>query len=98
MTVRINNKFNIVPAIINIVWSIVILFLFIFRVPEFETQKPEGASMLIFGTILISAFLFIISLIYIAIANFHNKIKIYCDIYFTLIPVIILTAMILLRL
>ena len=98
MKFTVKNKLNYVPIVINIIWSLILLFIFIFRVPEFANQRPEGASMLMFGTILISVFLFIVSLIYISIANFYKKIKIYYDLYFAFISVIILTAFILLRL
>jgi hypothetical protein len=98
MKFALKNKLNSIPVVINIIWSLILLFILIFRVPEFAKQRPEGASMLLFGTILISAFLFTASVIYIPIANLYKKVKIYYDLYFAFISVIILTVFILLRL
>ena len=98
MKIQIRNKLNTLPATINIIWSVILIFLFIFRVPEFETQKPDGAGILIFGIIIISLFLFISSLLFISLVNLYFKSKIYLDIYFAFIPVILLVIIISLRL
>lgn len=97
MVVKIKNNINIFPIFINGIWSLILVFLFIFRVSDFEKQRPEGASMLVFGTILITGLLFIISVIYIFIANFFKHFKLYYDLGFVFIPIIILTIFILLR-
>ena len=98
MKIKTQNDLNSIPVVINVIWSFILLYILIFRVPEFSNQRPEGASMLLFGVILISAFLCIISIIYISIANLYKKVKIYYDLYFAFISVIILTVFILLRL
>ncbi len=46
MKFGILNKINIVPAVINVLWSIFIAYQFIFRVPTFDNQRPDGASFL----------------------------------------------------
>jgi hypothetical protein len=94
MNIKISNKLNYIPAIINIIWSLIILFLFIVRIPESST-KPDG-GMLIIGIIIISIIIFIISLIYIFVVNLYNKTKIYLDLYLAFFPVIILLTAILL--
>ena len=97
MNIKISNKLNYIPAIINIIWSLIILFIFIVRVPETST-KPDG-GMLIIGIIIISITIFLISLLYIIVVNLYNKTKIYLDLSFTFIPVVILSiAILLLRL
>ena len=97
MNIKISNKLNYIPAIINILWSIIVLFIFIFRIPE--TSKKTDGGMLIIGVIIISITIFLISLIYIIVDNLYSKTKIYLDMYFAFIPIIILLiAILLLRL
>ena len=96
MNFKISNKLNYIPAIINIIWSLIILFLFI-RIPK--TPKYPDGGFLIIAIIIISIIIFLISLIYNIIVNLYNKTKIYLDMYFAFIPIIILLiAITLLRL
>lgn len=95
MKLGITNRINVLPIIINVFWSILILFQFIIRVPEFEKQRPDGASHLIFGIIILTGFIFLGSLIYILIANLYMKAKIYSDLIYAFIPLIFLLLIIL---
>ena len=97
MKIKISNRLNYIPSIINIFWSLIILFIFIVRIPETST-KPDG-GMLIIGIIIISIIIFLLTSLYIIIVNLYQKTKIYLDLYFNFIPVIILLiAILLLRL
>lgn len=90
MIIRISNRSNIIPIIINFIWTLFILYQFIFRVPEFELEKPDGASYLIFGIIIFTGLVFLGSLIYIIIANLYMKMKIYLDLGYVFIPITVL--------
>ncbi len=79
-------------------WSLFILFIFIFRVPEFEKHPPCGAGYLIFGAVMISGLIFIISLLYVLFSNFYMKVKIHSDLIFVFIPIVILFLIFLFRL
>jgi hypothetical protein len=97
MKLRITNNLNKTPVIINLIWSVFILFLFIFRVPEFKNQRPEGASYLILGTIIITGFIFLVSLIFVVFANLFMKMKIYFDLEYVFIPIILLIILLFLN-
>lgn len=58
MNFGISNRINIPIIVFNILWSIIILFAFIFRIPEFENEIPDGASYAITGLLLITFFYF----------------------------------------
>jgi hypothetical protein len=96
--VKIQNKWNKIPIAINMIWVLIILFTFIFKVPEFEKAVPDGASYLITGIVLLTICLFVISLIYMLISNRCMKIKIYYDLIYLFIPIIILAMIIIYRL
>lgn len=98
MTIKIVNKINLIPAVVNIFWSILILYQFFFRVPSFDNQHPDGASYFIVGIIIVSFLIFLGSLIFIRLVNLFKKVKFYSDMYFAFIPIIILLSIILLRL
>lgn len=91
------NKLNIVPAVINVLWSFFIAYQFIIRVPTFDNQGPDGASFFIVGIIMMTGIVFLGSIIFIVLANVFNKIKFYSDLYFAFIPIAILLTIILLR-
>lgn len=98
MNFGISNRINKPIVIFNILWSIIILYVFIFRIPEFENEKPDGASYAITGLLLITFFILIISLISILVANIYNKIRFYLDLHFAFIPAFLFVLIILLRL
>ena len=98
MKIGISNKINIIPVSINIIWSILLLYQFFIRIPEFEMHLPDKASYLIFGMILITGFIFFITLLYILVSNFYNKFKFYSDVYYSFMPILILFLIIFFRL
>ncbi len=97
MKLRITNKLNKIPVIISLIWSVFIFYQFIFRVPEFENQRPEGASHFIFATIILTGLIFLVSLIYLVIANLFMKMKIYLDLGYVFIPIILLIILLFLN-
>lgn len=97
MKFGISNKINTIPIFINVIWTVIILYDFLVRVPEFEKQRPDGASYLIFGTIIITGFIFLASLIYVLSANLFMKIKIYFDLEYIFIPILFLLIMLFLN-
>lgn len=97
MKFGILNKINIVPAVINVLWSIFIAYQFIFRVPTFDNQRPDGASFFIVGIIMMTGIVFLGSIIFIVLANILNEVKFYSDLHFAFIPIAILLTIILLR-
>ena len=97
MKFGILNKVNRIPAVINVLWSIFIAYQFIFRVPSFDNQHPDGASYFIVGIIIITGIVFLGSFIFIVLANILNKVKFYSDLHFVFIPIVLLVTIILLR-
>ena len=97
MKIQIVNKINFIPIIFNAIWLVLLGYIFFYRVPEFQNYKPDGASMLIFGTVMISFIVFLISIIYIVIANLYIKHKIYSDLGFVFIPIIFLIMILFFR-
>lgn len=98
MRIRISNRNNIIPVWISIIWAVFLLYQFIFRIPQFETQKPDGASYLIFGMVIFTGLILLGTIIYIVISNLFIKTKIYSDIIYAFIPSILLFLIILFRL
>jgi hypothetical protein len=49
MTFKVKNKWNIVPLIINVLWTFFLSYTFFVKVPLFKNEKPDGASYLIMG-------------------------------------------------
>jgi hypothetical protein len=97
MRIKIINKINSIPIFFNAIWLVLLCYIFFHQVPEYGNYKPEGASTLIFGTIVVSFFIFFISLIYILIANIYIKHKIYTDMYYVFIPIIFLFSILFFR-
>ena len=97
MKIRILNKLNNIPIIVNLIWSSFILYQFIFCVSEFGKNSPDGAGYFIIGIIIFSILIFISTLIYTLFANFYLKVKIYSDLIFVFIPIIILLIIMLFR-
>jgi len=93
MKIKITNKINSIPIFFNAIWLILLCYIFFHQVPEYQNYRPDGASMLIFGTLMISIIVFFISIIYIIIANLYIRHKIYSDLGFVFIPVIFLIMM-----
>jgi hypothetical protein len=98
MRIKVSNRNNIIPVSINIIWSVFLLYQFIFRVPQFQIQKPDGASYLIFGLLIFTGLILLGTIIYILISNLFMKRKIYTDIFYAFVPSIILLLFILFRL
>ena len=98
MKLRISNRLNTIPVSINSIWSVFTLYQFFIRVPEFESHRPDGASHLIFGMIILTGFIFFLSAVYILISNLYMKVKIYSELYVIFIPVLIIMTFILTRL
>ena len=98
MKIGISNKKNIVPIIINMIWTLFVLWQFLITVPKFELQGPDGASYMILGLIFISGLIFFSSLVYILISNLYMKVKMYSDLVFVFIPIVVLSLIILFRL
>ena len=98
MRIRVSNRINIIPVSINIIWSIFLLYQFIFRVPQFEMEKPDGASHLIFGMLVFTGLILLVTIIYMVISNLFMKTKIYSDLFYAFVPSIILLLIILFRL
>lgn len=97
MRLIITNKINFIPIFFNGIWLFLLAFIFFYRVPEYSNNKPEGASTLIFGTVMLSFFIFICSLIYMITANLYTKHKIYADMFYALIPIAFLILILFFR-
>lgn len=97
MKVKIVNKINSIPIFFNAIWLILLCYIYFHQVPEYENYKTHGASVLIFGSVGVSFFIFFISLIYILIANLYMKHKVYVDMFYVIIPVIFLFLMLFFR-
>ena len=98
MRIRISNRINIIPVSISIIWAVFLFYQFIFRVPQFEIQKPDGASNLIFGMVIFTGLILLGTIIYIMISNLFIKTKIYSDIIYAFIPSILLLLIMIFRL
>ena len=98
MRIRVSNRNNTIPVSINIIWSIFLLYQFVFRVPQFEMEKPDGASYLIFGMLIFTGLILLGTIIYMVISNLFMKTKIYSDLFYAFVPSIILLLIILFRL
>ena len=97
MKLKITNSINFIPIFFNGIWLFILAFIFFYRVPEYSNYRPEGASVLIFGTVIMSFFIFICSFIYMIVANLYTKHKIYADMFYALIPITFLFIILFLR-
>ena len=52
MKIKIINKLNKIPIIVNLIWSSFILYQFIFCASEFGKNSPDGAGYFIIGIII----------------------------------------------
>ena len=90
MKIKIINKLNKIPIIVNLIWSSFILYQFIFCASEFGKNSPDGAGYFIIGIIIFSILIFIITFIYTLFSNYYMKFKIFSDVQYIFIPIIIL--------
>jgi hypothetical protein len=85
----VSNSYNLIPAIIALLWSLFTILLFFTVIPTMnKTNKLEGAGMFIIGMLMFSSFVFFFVLLWIIISNIINKVKFYTDIQYSLIILI----------
>jgi hypothetical protein len=98
MSFGVSNRLNKPIAIINVFWCLLLLYQFFFRIPEFENERPDGASYLITGLLLLTFFILLISVISILMVNIYVKIRFYTDLHFALIPAFLCVLIVFIRL
>lgn len=84
------NYYNLIPAIISVLWSFFTIFLFFTAIPTMnKANKLEGSSMFIIGLLMFSSIVFFFVFLWIIISNVINKIKFYTDIQYSLMILIV---------
>ena len=92
MRIKINNKINIIPIGLYLLWIVFVLYFFFFEIISFSKETPCGAGYMMIGlpifTILFSFFAFLIM----TAINLFSKKKYYTDFEFISIPFIVIIA------
>lgn len=79
MRLKIENKLNILPIGVFLIWVIYILYFFFFKINSFANETSCGAGILMFGFPIITIALVILILLLIAIINLSSKKRFYAD-------------------
>jgi|GEM_PF-2407258 len=86
----VSNYYNLIPAIISVLWNLFTIFLFFTAIPTMnKTNKLEGSGMFIIGLLMFSSIVFFFVFLWIIISNVLNKIKFYTDIQYSLMILIV---------
>ena len=92
MNKLVKNQNNLIPVILSILWCLFLLFEFFTTIPKLDqNNRYEGASMFIFGLIILSVILFFLTLIWIIISNVMNKMRFYVDTQYSFLILFVLT-------
>ena len=92
MGIKINNKLNIIPISIYLLWLGFVLFFFFFRITSFSKETPCGAGYMMIGLPIFTFVFSLLALLLIAIVNLFSKKKYYTDFEFISIPFVFLIA------
>ena len=85
----VSNSYNLIPAIISLLWTLFTVCLFFTVIPTMnKTNKLEGSGMFIVGLLMFSSIVFFFVLLWIIISNIINKVKFYTDIQYSMIILI----------
>lgn len=90
MKIKINNKINIIPIVLYLLWVIYVEYFFFFKIDGFAKQSPCGAGYMMIGLPIFTIIFFFLALLLMAIVNFISKQKYSTDYDFIVIPFLIL--------
>lgn len=79
MNIKIENKLNILPIGIFLIWVLYVLYFFFFEMNSFASDSACGAGTLMIGFPIITILLIILILLLIAIINLFSKKSFYSD-------------------
>ncbi len=90
MKIKINNKLNIIPISLYVLWIGFVLYFFFFHIISFSKETPCGAGYMMIGLPIFTFVFSLFSLLLIAIINLFSKKKYYTDYEFISIPFFVL--------
>lgn len=88
---KIQNKINIIPITLYFIWSLYVLYFYLFRINSFANQTPCGAGYLMIGLPVFTIIFTLFTLVIILILNKMHKKKYYVDFEYILVPFLLLT-------
>ena len=76
---KIQNKINIIPITLYFIWSLYVLYFYLFRIYSFANETPCGAGYLMIGLPVFTIIFTLFSLVIILILNKMHKKKYHVD-------------------
>jgi hypothetical protein len=91
MRIKIENRINLIPITLYLIWCLYVLYFFLFKMKSFANESPCGAGYLMIGLPIFTILFSIITLIILLILNKIHKNKYYTDFEYITIPFLVLT-------
>ena len=96
MKIKINNKINIIPIGLYLLWIVFVLYFFFFDIIFFSKETPSGAGYMMIGLPIFTIFFSLFALLIMTAINLFSKKKYYTDFEFISIPFIVMIAILIL--
>ncbi len=96
MKIKINNKINIIPIGLYLLWIVFVLYFFFFEIIIFSKETPCGAGYMMIGLPIFTIFFSLFALLIMTAINLFSKKKYYTDFEFISIPFIVIIAILIL--
>jgi hypothetical protein len=96
MKIKINNKINIIPIGLYLLWIVFVLYFFFFEIIIFSNETPCGAGYMMIGLPIFTIFFSLFALLIMTAINLFSKKKYYTDFEFISIPFIVIIAILIL--
>jgi len=78
----IKNKLNIIPIAVNALWTLFVLYYFLFRIQAITLKTAFEGGLMVLGLPLLSIAIFLFFLALVAGLNLYSQKKFYCDFIF----------------
>lgn len=79
MRIKIENRINLIPITLYLIWCLYVLYFFLFKMKSFANESPCGAGYLMIGFPIITVLLVSLILLLMTILNLLSKKSIYSD-------------------
>ena len=97
MKLKIQNRINIIPITLYIIWCLYVVYFYLFRMGSFANKAPCGAGYLMIGLPIFTIIFTILTLLIITILNKIYKKKYYNHFGYIIIPCLILINIVLIN-
>ncbi|MCF6139691.1 hypothetical protein L1S34_00170 [Flavobacterium sp. K77] len=94
MKIKINNKKNIIPIGLYLLWIVFVLYFFFFKINSFSNETPCGAGYMMIGLPIFTILFSLFGLLILTAINLFSKKKYYTDFEFISIPFIVLIVIV----